>query len=116
MAVTVNVRPAVVAIAPGATGTVTVDAQRMIEGPDDYTVTGTSYTAGITASPVSGAFAPDGSASRSLTIAVAQSAPHGYHPVDLTTVVGGTGRTFMLSVAVGQAGVDEWLTGLSVSP
>lgn len=116
LAVTVNVRPAVAAIAPGATGTVSVDAQRMIDGPDDYTVTAMSYAEGIAASPVSGVFASDGSASSRVTITVAQSVPNGYYPVVLTTTVGGSHGTFLLLVAVGRTGVDEWLTDISVSP
>ncbi|KAA8960145.1 MAG: hypothetical protein F6Q13_14120 [Mycobacterium sp.] len=100
LAVTVNVSPAVVAITPGATGTVTVDAQRMTDGPGDYTITAAGD--GITAAPVSGRFAADGSARRSVTIAVAQSVPDGCHPLVLTTRVGGRDQTFTLLVAVGK--------------
>ena len=111
VAVTVNVSPGVVAIKPGATGTVTLDAQRMIEGPGDYSITATSYDKGITAAPVSGRFAADGSASQKVTIAVAQSVRDGYYPLVLTTTAGGRARTFMLLVAVGQVAGGEWLTG-----
>ncbi|MGH7735832.1 MAG: glycoside hydrolase domain-containing protein, partial [Gemmatimonadales bacterium] len=111
LAVTVNVSPAVVAITPGTTKTVTVDAQQMIDGPGDYTVTPTSYNEGITAAPVSGTFAADGSASHTVAITVAQSVSHGYYPLVLTTRVGESARTFMLLVAVGEGGADERLTG-----
>jgi len=111
LAVTVNVSPAVVAITPGATGTVTVDAQRMIDGPADYTITARSYGDGVTAAPVSGRFAADGSARRSVAIAVAQSVPDGYHPVVLTTRVGERDQTFTLLVAVGKPAGETWLTG-----
>jgi predicted alpha-1,2-mannosidase len=107
--VTVNVSPAIVAIAPGSTRTVTVNAQRMIDGPGDYTITGTSYSGGIAVAPVSGQFAADGSATKNVTITVAQSVSDGYYPVVLTTAVGGSARTFTFVVAVGRAGTEEWL-------
>jgi predicted alpha-1,2-mannosidase len=109
--VTVNVSPGILAIAPGTTRTVTVNAQRMIDGPADYTITSTSYREGITAAPVSGHFAADGSASPTVAITVAQSVSDGYYPFVLTTTVGQSARTFMLLVAVGQAGAEEWLRG-----
>ncbi|MGH3961629.1 GH92 family glycosyl hydrolase [Mycobacterium sp.] len=111
LAVTVNVSPGVVAIKPGATGTVTVDAQRMLDGPGDYTIAATSYVDGISATPVSGQFADDGSASQSVAITVAQSVSRGYYPLVLTTTVGERARTFMLLVAVGESGDEKWLTG-----
>ncbi|MDI3312738.1 MAG: GH92 family glycosyl hydrolase [Mycobacterium sp.] len=108
-AVTVNVVPDIVAVAPGTTATVTVDAQRMIGGgAPDYTVTGTSYGAGIAVAPVSGRFAADGSATATVAISVAQSVLDGYYPVVLTTAAGKGTRTFMLLVAVGQAGAEQW--------
>jgi predicted alpha-1,2-mannosidase len=110
-AVTVNASPAIVAIEPGGTRTVTLDAQRMIDGPADYTITGTSYTGGITAAPVFGQFAADGSATDSVAIKVAQSVPAGYYPLVLTTTAGESARTFMLLVAVGRNATDEWLAG-----
>jgi predicted alpha-1,2-mannosidase len=103
VAVTVNVSPAVVSIAPGTTGNVTVDTQRMIEGPGDYTITGTSYSEGITAAPVSGHFTADGSATATVAIEVAQSVRDGYYPLKLTIRAGDGVRTFMLLVAVGRA-------------
>ncbi|MBO0884948.1 MAG: glycoside hydrolase family 92 protein, partial [Mycobacterium sp.] len=111
LAVTVNVSPAVVGIAPGGTRTVTVNAQRMIEGRGGYTISATSYSDGITAASVSGQFAADGSATARVAIRVAQSVPRGYYPLVLTTRTGDSARTFMLLVAVGQADVDQWLTG-----
>jgi predicted alpha-1,2-mannosidase len=110
-AVTVNVSPGAVAIAPGTTATVTVNAQRMTDGPGDYTITATSYSEGITAAPVSGQFAADGSATRVVSIRVAQSVSDGHYPLVLTTRVGERSRTFTLLVAVGQGGADESLTG-----
>ncbi len=61
-AVTVNVSQPIVTIAPGSTATVNLDAQRMVDGAGDYTVTGTSFDSGITVAPASGQFAADGSA------------------------------------------------------
>jgi predicted alpha-1,2-mannosidase len=111
LAVTVNVSPAVLAMAPGSTRTVTVNAQRMINGPGAYTISATSYNDGITAASVSGQFAADGSATARVAITVAQSVSHGYYPLVLTTRIGDSVRTFMLLVAVGRAGIDQWLTG-----
>lgn len=105
-AVTVNVSPATVAIAPGTARTVTVDAQRMIDGPGDYTITATSSRAGITAAPVSGQFAADGSGTGTLAITVAQAVP-GYYGLALTTTVGASVRTSTVVVAVGQAASDS---------
>ncbi|SRX94159.1 hypothetical protein MSP7336_02407 [Mycobacterium shimoidei] len=109
--VTVNVSPVVRAIAPGATETVTVDVQRMIEGPGDYIITAASYDNGITADRVSGHFGTDGFATTTVAISVAPSVRDGYYPLVLTTTAGGSARTFVLVVAVGRAGVEEWLTG-----
>lgn len=78
-------------IAPGRTGTVTLDAQRMIDGrdvPDGYTVSGTSTDAGITVAPTPGRFGNGGSAAVSVPITVAQSVPEDYHLVYLTTTAG----------------------------
>jgi predicted alpha-1,2-mannosidase len=107
LAVTVNVSPGVVGIAPGSTRTVTVDAQRMAGGRGGYTVSATSYSEGITAASESGQFAADGSAIARVVIRVAQSVSRGYYPLVLTTRTGDSARTFMLLVAVGQAGVDQ---------
>ncbi|OBH41670.1 hypothetical protein A5690_23065 [Mycobacterium intracellulare] len=90
-ALTVNVAQPVVTIAPGHTGTVTLDAQRMIDGtdaPDGYTVSGTSSDAGITVAPTPVRFGSGGSASASVPIAVAQSVPEDYHLVYLTATAG----------------------------
>jgi len=99
-AVTVNVSPAVVEIAPGATGKVTVNAQRMIDGPGGFTITGKSYIAGVKAAKASGQFAADGSGSATVAITVAQSVPNGYYPLVLTTRVGDGTRTFKLLITV----------------
>jgi predicted alpha-1,2-mannosidase len=101
-AVTVNVSPAVVEIAPGATVNVTVNVQRMIDGPGGYTITGKSGFAGIKAAKASGDFAADGSGSAKVAITVAQSVPGGYYPLVLTTTVGEGTRTFKLLVTVGR--------------
>ena len=99
-AVTVNVSPAAVELAAGETGNVTVNAQRMVDGPGGYTITGRSDMAGITAAKASGQFAADGSASATVAITVAQSVPDGYYPLVLTTKVGDGSRTFKLLVTV----------------
>jgi hypothetical protein len=101
-AVTVNVSPAIVAIAPGTTGTVTVDAQRMIGGAGDYTITGTSARADVTVTPVSGQFGLNGSAAATVTITVGDAVPTGGYPATLTTAVGEGTRTTMVIVAGGQ--------------
>jgi putative alpha-1,2-mannosidase len=100
LAVTVNVSFPIVTIAPGATGTATVDAQRMIDAAGDYTVTGASYRDGITAAPVSGQFGAGGSATANVAITVAQSVPGGYYPIYLTTRVGPSASTLVVLVAV----------------
>jgi hypothetical protein len=106
LAVTVNVSPAVIAMDAGTTGTVTVDVQRMIDGPGDYRITGTSYGEGISAAPASGHFAADGSDAATVGIKVAQSVRDGYYPLVLTTRVGKGARTFMLLVAVGEGAAE----------
>ena len=102
LAVTVNVSPAVVAMDAGTTTDVTVNVQRMIDGPGDYRITGTSYRDGISATPASGKFGADGSAAATVGIKVGQSVRDGYYPLVLTTKVGKSARTFMLLVAVGE--------------
>jgi predicted alpha-1,2-mannosidase len=99
-AITVNVSPGVVNVAPGGTVNVTVAVQRMIDGPSGYTVTGASDNKGIKAGKVSGQFAADGSASTSVAIKVAQSVTAGYYPLVLTTTAGDGSRTFTLLVTV----------------
>ena len=80
----------------------TVNAQRMIDGPGGYTITGASDNAGIKAAKASGQFAADGSASATVAITVAQSVTDGYYPLVLTTRVGDGTRTFKLLVTVDQ--------------
>ena len=99
-AVTVNVSRPIVTIAPGSTGTVKVDAQRMIDGAGGYTVTGTSSDGGITAAPASGQFAADGSAAVDIAITVARTVPDEYYLVYLTTAVGETIRRSIVLVVV----------------
>jgi hypothetical protein len=96
--VTVNVSPAVVEIAPGATTNVTVNVQRMIDGPSGYTITGKSSFAGIRAADASGQFSADGSGSATVAISAADSVPSGYYPLVLTTKAGDGSRTFKLLV------------------
>ncbi|HEY9305656.1 MAG TPA: hypothetical protein VIO95_15315, partial [Mycobacterium sp.] len=102
-AVSVNVSPDVVNIAPGGTVNVTVAIQRMIDGPGGYTITGASDNVGITAGKVSGQFAADGSARASVAVKVAQSVTNGYYPLVLTTRLGDGARTFTLLVTVHRA-------------
>jgi hypothetical protein len=98
--VTVNISRPVVSIAPGSTGTVTLDAQRMIDGASGYTISGMSADTGITAAPVSGQFASDGSAAATVAITVAQSVPEDDYLVYFTTTVGETARRSVVLVIV----------------
>jgi putative alpha-1,2-mannosidase len=99
-AVTVNVWPAAVELAAGESDNVTVNLQRMIDGPGGYTITGAADVKGITAATTSGQFAADGSASATVAISVTQSVPDGYYPLVLTTRAGDGTRTFKLLVTV----------------
>lgn len=99
-AVTVNVAFPIVEIAPGSTGTVAVDAQRMIESVSDYTLTGVSSGEGITATPVSGRFGSDGSATADVAITAARSVPVGYYPMHLAVTAGHSARTAIVLVVV----------------
>lgn len=83
-----------------------VDAQRMIDGAGDYTITGTSPTDGITTGRASGRFADDGSASVAVAITVAPSVPDEYYLVFLTTAVGQSSRTSPVLVVVAEAGFE----------
>lgn len=103
LAVTVNVSPAVVAMDAGTSTNVTVNVQRIVDGPGDYKITGKSYGEGISVAPVSGKFGADGSGTSTVEIKVADSVRDGYHPLVLTTKAGKGDRTFMLNV-VGQSG------------
>jgi predicted alpha-1,2-mannosidase len=105
-AVTVNVSQPIITIAPGHTGTVKVDAQRMVDGAGGYRITGTSSVSGITVAPVSGQFGADGSATVDVPITVAQSVPEEYYVVFLSTAVGETVRRSAIFV-IAQAGPDE---------
>jgi predicted alpha-1,2-mannosidase len=107
LAVTVNVSPSVVAVDAGTSTDVTVNVQRMVDGPGDYTISGPSHRAGITARSVLGKFGDDGSSAATVAIKVAQSVRDGYYPLVLTTRVGKSARTFMLLVAVGEPGANE---------
>ena len=107
LAVTMNVSPAVVAVDPGTSTSVTVNVQRMVDGPSDYTITGKSYEAGISVPTVSGKFGDDGSGTSAVTIKVAESVSGGYYPLVLTTKAGKGERTFMLLVAAGDSGVTS---------
>lgn len=86
-AVAVNVPQPVVSIAPGRRGSVTLDAQRMIEGAGGYIVSG------VTVTPTSGQFDAGGAASVSVPITVAPTVPQDYYLVSLTTTVGQSIRT-----------------------
>jgi predicted alpha-1,2-mannosidase len=104
MAVTVNVSPAVVAMDAGTSTNVTVNVQRMVDGPDDYRITGKSYGAGISVAPASGKFGADGSGTSTVKIKVADSVRDGYYQLVLTTKAGKGDRTFMLVVVAGEGG------------
>ncbi|HWT50272.1 MAG TPA: GH92 family glycosyl hydrolase [Mycobacterium sp.] len=105
-AVTVNVAQPIVTIAPGSTGTVKVDVQRMIDGAGGYTITGTSSDTGIRATPASGQFASDGSAAVDVTVTVERSVPEEYYLLFLTTTVGESVRRSAVLV-VAHAEFDE---------
>lgn len=87
-AMTLNVSTPVVTIAPGSTGNVKVDAQRMVDGAGNYSLTGVSPAAEITAAPVFGQFASDGSSTITVPITVARSVSENYYLVVLTAIVG----------------------------
>ncbi|MHA7649872.1 GH92 family glycosyl hydrolase [Mycobacterium sp. ML4] len=103
-AVTVNVSHPIVTIAPGTTGTVRLDAQRMIDGPEEYTIFGTPYVKGIRVAPAGGRFADNGAARVDVAITVAPALPEGYYLVYLTTIVGESSRN--VSVLVDVLGTD----------
>jgi predicted alpha-1,2-mannosidase len=105
LAVTVNVSPAIVAVDAGTTTDVTVNVQRMVDGPDDYKITAKAYAPGISGVPVSGKFDAKGSGTSTVSIKVAQLVRDGYYPLVLTTKAGKGDRTFMLLVAVGEGEV-----------
>jgi hypothetical protein len=65
LAVTMNVSPAVVAVDAGTNTDVTVNVQRMVDGPSGYVISGKSYEAGISvASAKGGSSATTGPARR----------------------------------------------------
>ena len=97
-ALTVNVSRPVVTIAPGHTGTVKLQAQRMIDGAGGYGITGASSDAGVSVAPTSGQFGADGSAAADVAITVAQSVPERYYVVFLTTAAGGSVRKSIVFV------------------
>jgi predicted alpha-1,2-mannosidase len=104
LAVTMNVSPAVVAVDAGTSTDVSVNVQRMVDGPDGYVISGKSYEAGISVASVSGKFGDDGYGTSTVTIKVAKSVEDGYYPLVLTTKAGKGERTFMLLVAAGEGG------------
>ncbi len=105
-ALTLNVSPPVVTIAPGSTGSAKVDAQRMAGDAGNYSITGMSSAAGVTTAPVSGQFASDGSSAVTVPITVARSVPEGNYLVYLTAKVGESLRSASVLVMV-QAQSDE---------
>lgn len=82
---------------------VTVNVQRMVDGPGDYTITGRSYEVGFPWHRCRESPATTGPARR-VTIKVADSVQDGYYPLVLTTSVGKGDRTFTLLVATGEDG------------
>jgi hypothetical protein len=103
---TVNVSTAVVATEAGTSTNVTVNVQRMVDGPRDYRITGKSDGAGISVKPLSGKFGAAGSGTSTVEIKVADSVGDGYYPLVLTTKAGKGDRTFMLLNVVGE-GAEE---------
>lgn len=89
-AVTVNVPYPMVAIAPGTTGKVELDAQRMIAGTGDYQINGVAAVREIAVAPMSGRFADDGAAAVDVAITVDRQAPEDAYLVYLTTTAGGS--------------------------
>jgi hypothetical protein len=73
----------------------------MIDGANDYSVTGTSSDSRITVAPASGHFAGGGSAAVDVVI-TAQSVPEGYYLVSLNTAVGQSNRRSSVLVVVAQ--------------
>ncbi len=102
LAVTMNVSPSVVATDAGTDTEVTVSVQRMIDGPDEYEVSGRASEKGISVESVSGKFDGGGAGTSTVTVTVAKAVRDGYYPVELTTKAGQGERTFMLLVAVGE--------------
>jgi putative alpha-1,2-mannosidase len=107
LALTVNVSPAVVAMDAGTSTDVTVNVQRMVDGPGEYEISGKSSETGISAEPVSGKFGDDGSATSTVTIKVVDAVRDGFYPLKLTTKAGKGERTFDLLVAVGEGGTTD---------
>jgi len=109
-AVTVNIAHPVVTIPPGGTASVTIDAQRMVDGAGGYAggyvVTGTANDPGITVAPIDGHFTSDGAARISVPIRVERSVPQEYYLVSLDTTVGQTVRRSVVLVVV-MSGSDE---------
>ena len=104
-ALAVNVSQPVVTIAPGHTGSVTLDVQHLIDGAGGYTVAGTSTDPGITVTATSRQFGSGGSATVTVPIAVAQSVPEDYHLVYLFTATGqSVRRSTILVVAQSESG------------
>ncbi len=107
LALTVNVSPALVAVDAGTSTDVTVNVQRMVDGPSDYEISGRSSEAGISVESVTGKFGDDGSGTSTVTVKVEDSVRDGYYPLVLTTKAGQGERTFMLLVAAGEGEVGS---------
>ncbi len=73
----------------------------MIDDVDGHHLTGASVIAGITAAPISGQFASDGSAAVNLPVTVARSVPDGYYFRYLIAMVGESARRSTIVVFVG---------------
>ena len=82
-----------------------VSVQRMVEGPDDYKISGKSSVKGIFVEPVFGKFGDGGAGTATVTVKVDKGVRDGYYPVELTTKAGEGEQTFMLLIAVGEGGV-----------
>ncbi|OBK93313.1 hypothetical protein A5645_20495 [Mycobacterium asiaticum] len=106
-AVAVNVPAPYLTIAPGATRTVRMDVQRLVDSAPAYAVTGVSSSGGITVAPVTERFTADGSAAVDIPITVAPSVSDGSYWVYLTTAVDGSIRNATINVVVSQTDYDE---------
>lgn len=105
--VSVNVPQPILMITPGTSAIVNLDAQRMIDGSDDYSITGVSPLGGIAVAPANGRFAKDGSVTTEVAITVPNSVPDGTYPVYLATTVGGSSQISAILIVVSRAELGE---------
>ena len=100
-AATVSLARRFVDAAPGGTGTVVVDIQRMApDAAEGFSVSPVSYEEGITAATVTGRFDQHGTAHPELTVAVRDSVLPGSYLLYLTVTAGSSVRTVVAVVVV----------------